>query len=112
MVGGIQVDGTGTGQTTWLVPPGTPVGPATVIAVGIDFLEQPSERTRAIAICDTAPPSTPTTADGGDGTGQQGTLPRTGSDSGRLVGLAAALIVIGAAAVYGATRGRRQGSEV
>lgn len=37
-----------------------------------------------------------------------GSLPTTGSNSGRYVGVGAALIVLGGAALYGATRSRRE----
>lgn len=37
-----------------------------------------------------------------------GSLPTTGSSSGRYVGVGAALIVLGGAALYGATRNRRE----
>lgn len=37
-----------------------------------------------------------------------GALPTTGSSSGRFVGVGAALIVLGGAALYGATRNRRE----
>jgi len=39
-----------------------------------------------------------------------GSLPTTGSNSGRFVGVGAALIVLGGAALYGATRNRRETS--
>lgn len=39
-----------------------------------------------------------------------GYLPTTGSSSGRFVGIGAALIVLGGAALYGATRSKREGA--
>lgn len=41
-----------------------------------------------------------------------GSLPTTGSNSGRFVGIGAALIVLGGAALYGATRNRRENETV
>jgi hypothetical protein len=70
--------------------------------------------TRGVAFARDVPVEINATCEGDTGTttpsGDQrgGNLPRTGSDTGRLVGIGAALIVIGAAAVYGALRSKGQ----
>lgn len=46
-------------------------------------------------------------AGAGGGSGGSGTLPQTGSDSGRLMGIGVALLVLGGAALYGSSRARR-----
>ena len=107
IVGTVTVDGEGNGTIVWNVPADFPAGPVTVVGDGLDFQEQATTRTDAVLVLQ-ANASTSSTAPGGDN--GSGNLPVTGSDSGFLVGIGAAMIVVGAAAVYGATRSRRQES--
>ncbi|MCX7620794.1 MAG: hypothetical protein N2037_08145 [Acidimicrobiales bacterium] len=102
----ITVGSDSTGTVTFNIPANFPAGPATLTVSGTALGE--TRITRDIPVEINA------TCEGGGGssvpTGDQGggNLPRTGSDTGRLVGLGAALIVIGAAAVYGALRSKGQ----
>lgn len=102
-VGPVTIDGESLGSIVWSVPANVATGPATVQATGIGCLEVQTTVEAAIDVLgDNVPttpvPTTPST------TGQ---LPVTGSSTtGPLVGVGAALLVVGAAAVYGARRNR------
>ena len=97
-VGSVTVNGDSTAELVWVVPAGAAVGPATVQATGMGCLEVLTTVETALEVSGT--PVTPTT------TGTTGTLPVTGSNSSLLIGIGAACMVIGAAAVYGARRQR------
>ena len=105
VVGTVTVDGDGTGQIVWNVPPDFPAGPVTVVGDGQDFDGAPATREDSVVVLQAGASTSSTTGTGDGGTGN---LPVTGSDNGFLVGIGAALIVVGAAAVYGATRSRRE----
>jgi len=99
-VGSVTIDGESIGQIVWVVPAAVAAGPATVQATGMGCLQVETTVQAALEILgsNTPPTATSTTV---------GTLPVTGSSStGPLVGVGAALLVMGAAAVYGARRSR------
>ncbi len=102
----ILVSDESTGATTFTIPANFPVGPATLTVSGTALGETQVTRDQPVEINATCQGGGGSTQPGGDQGG--GNLPRTGSDTGRLVGLGAALIVIGAAAVYGALRTRNE----
>jgi hypothetical protein len=102
----ITVGADSTGAVTFNVPANFPSGPATLTVSGTALGETAVTRDIPVEINATCEGATGTTTPGGNQGG--GNLPRTGSDTGRLVGIGAALIVIGAAAVYGALRSKGQ----
>jgi len=111
-LGQVSIGATAGGTATFSVPSSFPLGPATATTAGTNMLgkafSQPSPVT--VSQCGGTTSTTvyvaPTTAII-TGTTTSGSLPRTGSDSGRLIGIGAGLIVLGGAAVYGSLRSRR-----
>jgi LPXTG-motif cell wall-anchored protein len=93
-LGTFTVDSSGHINTVVTVPAGTTLGAHTIAAVGTrtNGLTQV-----AYAAVDVEEPATTST----------GTLPTTGSDSGKLLATGATLVLLGAAAVFGSTRARR-----
>jgi LPXTG-motif cell wall-anchored protein len=92
-LGTFQADSTGRVATTVTVPAGTTLGAHTLAAVGARSNGIQQVAYAAIQVVSPAPST--------------GTLPTTGSDSGKLIAMGAALVVLGGAAVFGSTRARR-----
>lgn len=93
-LGNVSIGEGATGQGVFTVPSTCPNGPTSVSAAGFDMKNDPATVEGAVVIN-----SVPTN------------LPLTGSDTGKLVTTGAALVVIGAAALYGSLRGRRRTEE-
>jgi LPXTG-motif cell wall-anchored protein len=93
-LGTFTVDSTGHVSQTVTIPAGTTLGAHTIAAVGTrtNGLAQV-----AYAAVDVEQATTTST----------GTLPTTGSDSGKLIAMGAALVLLGGAAIFGSTRARR-----
>jgi LPXTG-motif cell wall-anchored protein len=105
-LGAIAVSATtATGTATFNIPTSFPVGPANVLVTGTDMIGKAVSKAVPVTIdaCGSVTPSVTPTAP----PSTTGTLPVTGSDSGRLIGIGAGLIVLGGAAVYGSLRSRR-----
>ena len=111
-LGQLSIAATSKGTATFSVPASFPLGPATALTSGTNMVGKPVSPPQAspvtVAACG-APTtaSTSYTPTSYSGTTTSGSLPRTGSDSGRLIGIGAGLIVLGGAAVYGSLRSRR-----
>ncbi len=107
-LGPISVSATTAGGTaTFPVPGSFPLGPANAVVSGQDMFGNDISKVVPVTVvaCGSDTTAAPvTTVITGTTTG--GSLPVTGSDSGRLIGIGAGLIVLGAAAVYGARRSR------
>lgn len=91
-LGTFSADGSGNLNAAVVIPAGTPPGPYTLAATGFRANDLSQVAYAAIEVT-----CTTTT----------GTLPTTGSDSGRMIAIGAALIVLGGAAIFGSTRTRR-----
>lgn len=117
-LGQVSIGATASGTATFSVPSSFPLGPATATTAGTDMLGKAFTQPSPVTVSEcggttTTTSGTPTTTSQIiSGTTTSGSLPRTGSDSGRLIGIGAGLIVLGGAAVYGSLRSRRsaQGS--
>ena len=98
-IGNFTADSLGNIVQAVTIPVGTSLGAHTLAAVG----PNPAGRTQvayaAINVVSTSTPATTTTT--------AGTLPTTGSDTGRLLAVGGALILLGGAALFGLLRSRR-----
>jgi LPXTG-motif cell wall-anchored protein len=92
-LGTFQADSTGRVAVTVTIPAGTTLGAHTLAAVGTRANGLSQVAYAAIQVVSPAPTT--------------GTLPTTGSDSGKLIAMGAALVVLGGAAIFGSTRARR-----
>jgi hypothetical protein len=95
-LGTFTADASGQVSQTLTIPAGTVLGAHTIAAVGKRSNGLDQVAYAAVTVVSTSSGST-----------SSGTLPTTGSDNGRLVAMGAALMVLGAAAVFGSTRARR-----
>ncbi len=95
-LGTFTADSSGAVSQSLTIPAGTVLGAHTIAAVGkrANGLDQVAYA--AVTVVSTS-----------SGSSSSGTLPTTGSDNGKLVAMGAALMVLGAAAVFGSTRARR-----
>ncbi|MFN8038158.1 MAG: LPXTG cell wall anchor domain-containing protein [Acidimicrobiales bacterium] len=111
-LGQVSIGATAGGTATFSVPATFPLGPATATTAGTNMLGKAFSQPSPVTVSACSPDTTPTssiisTTSIISGTTTSGSLPRTGSDSGRLIGIGAGLIVLGGAAVYGSLRSRR-----
>lgn len=97
---------TANGTATFPVPGSFPLGPANAVVSGKDMFGNDITKVVPVTVTACGPDTTPAPTTIVTGTTTGGSLPVTGSDSGRLIGIGAGLIVLGAAAVYGARRSR------
>jgi LPXTG-motif cell wall-anchored protein len=95
-LGTFRADASGNVNANVTIPAGTVLGQHTLAAVG-NRANGLSQVAYAAIVVVSAPVAT----------SPGGTLPVTGSDSGRMVALAAALVLLGGAAVVGSMRARR-----
>ena len=110
-LGQLSIAASSKGSATFSVPASFPLGPATALTSGTNMVGKavspPQASPVTVTACGVSPSSTSYTPTSYSGTTTSGSLPRTGSDSGRLIGIGAGLIVLGGAAVYGSLRSRR-----
>ncbi len=102
----VPIGDASTATATITAPAGLAPGPADVVVLGADLLGQSTEATVPVTV--TACGATPTVTPGP--AASAGVLPYTGADTGRLLGVAAGLLLLGGAAVYGSSRHRRAGT--
>ncbi len=119
-LGSIAIGPDTKGSGNFTVPADCPLGPQVVTGTGPDMLDNVTSREGPVVIAANATTTTTVSGGGGgggsgsggsgsgsSGSGGSGSLPSTGSNTGRLVTIGAALVVIGASALYGSARSRR-----
>ncbi len=94
-LGTFTADSTGQVSQVLQIPAGTTLGAHTIAAVGKRSNGLDQVAYAAVTVVSSSSSSS------------SGSLPTTGSDNGKLVAIGAALMVLGAAAVFGSTRARR-----
>ncbi len=98
-IGSVNIGAGATGSGNVTIPASCPTGPTTVTGTGTNMGDQATSANFPIVLgtqTSTTPTTVPVTQ-----------IPVTGAETGRLVTIGAALVVIGSAALYGSLRARQ-----